>query len=79
MKNLFKISFLALATAVSFASCKGNGSATTDSVKTDSVTKTIVDTIKKDTSAIPDSLKKDTTVKITTTKTSSTMSVNNKK
>ena len=46
MKNTFKLSFLALAIAVSFAACKGKGAASTDSAKTDSVK---VDTIKKDT------------------------------
>jgi hypothetical protein len=59
MKNSFKLAFLALAIATSFAACKGNGSATTDSttVKTDSVTKTDT-TVKVDTAA-----KKDTTTK----------------
>jgi len=46
MKNTFKLSVLALAIAVSFAACKGKGSATTDSAKTDS---TKVDTTKVDT------------------------------
>jgi hypothetical protein len=65
MKNSFKIAFVALAIATSFAACKGKGSSTTDSttvktdsttVKTDSLTKDT--TTKKDTTA-----KKDTTTK----------------
>jgi hypothetical protein len=80
MKNSFKVSLLALAVATSFSACKGKGSASTDSVtKADSVTKTVTDTTKKDTSAMPDSLKKDTTIKTTTTKTTSKMSVSKKK
>ena len=36
MKNSFKMGVLALAIAVSFAACKGKGSAGADSTKTDS-------------------------------------------
>jgi len=79
MKNLLKTSFLALTIAVSFAACKGKASATSaDSAGTDSSTKTVVDTMKKDTSTMPDSLKKDTMIKTTTVKTSSKTSVNKK-
>ena len=78
MKNSFKIAFLALAVATSFAACKGNGSGSTDSVKTDSSSQIVTDTLKKDTSTIPDSLKKDTMTKTTTTKTSSKTSVTKK-
>ena len=51
MKNTFKLSFLALAIAVSFAACKGKGAASTDSAKTDSVKvdSTKIDSLKKDT------------------------------
>jgi len=52
MKNTFKLSFLALAIAVSFAACKGKGAASTDSAKTDSTVKvdsTKIDSLKKDT------------------------------
>jgi hypothetical protein len=59
MKNSFKLAFLALAIATSFAACKGNGSASSDTttVKTDSTAKTDT-TVKLDTTA-----KKDTTTK----------------
>ena len=78
MKNSLKITFVALAIAASFAACKGKGTASTDSVKTDSSSKTIVDTMKKDISSNPDSLKKDTIVKSTTIKTTSKTSVTKK-
>ena len=78
MKNIVKVSFLALIITTSFAACKGNGSASTDSLKTDSVSKMTTDTIKKDTSTMPDSLKKDTIIKTTTTQTSSKTSVTKK-
>ena len=61
MKNSFKIGFLALAIATSFAACKGKGATSTDSVKTDSVK---VDSTKKDSTVVKvDSTKKDTTKK----------------
>ena len=62
MKNSFKIGFLALAIATSFAACKGKGAASTDSVKTDSVK---IDSTKKDSTTVVkvDSTKKDTTKK----------------
>jgi hypothetical protein len=67
MKNSFKIGILALAIA-SLAACKGKSNSDGgDTSKTDSVTKTVTDTTKKDTSAMPDSLKKDTVIKTTTT------------
>jgi ABC-type glycerol-3-phosphate transport system substrate-binding protein len=64
MKNSFKMGALALVIAVSFAACKGKGSAGADStVKVDSTVKTDstvvkVDTMKKDT------MKKDTAKKM---------------
>ncbi len=78
MKNSFKTAILALTVATSFAACKGKGSASSDSVKTDSSFKTGVDTIKKYTSTMPDSLKKDTVIKTTTSKTTSKTSVTKK-
>ena len=67
MKNSFKIGFLALAIAVSFAACKGSSTtSTTDSTKTvDSTKTTTTDTTKKDTSkkVATDTTKKDTTKK----------------
>ncbi|WP_428330963.1 hypothetical protein [Mucilaginibacter sp.] len=63
MKNSFKMGALALVIAVSFAACKGKGSSTTDSVKTDS---TVV--VKKDSTVKIDSAKTDTTKKDTTKK-----------
>ena len=77
MKNSIKAIVIALA-VVSLGACKGKGSASTDSVKTDSVVKTSTDTIKKDTSLMPDSLKKDTMIKSTTTKVTSKTSVTKK-
>jgi hypothetical protein len=78
MKNLFKIGILALAIA-SFAACKGKSSSESgDTSKTDSMTKIITDTTKKDTSIMPDSLKKDTTIKTTTTINKSKTSVKQK-
>lgn len=59
MKN-FKIAALALVIAASFAACKGNSEATTDSVKSDS---TVVDSIKTDTTVV-DSAKVDTAKKM---------------
>jgi hypothetical protein len=57
MKNSFKMGALALVIAVSFAACKGKGSAGADStVKVDS-------TVKKDSIVKVDSTKKDTTKK----------------
>ena len=54
MKNSFKIAFLALAIATSFAACKGAGESSADSTKVDStvvdstvVESTVVDTTKK--------------------------------
>ena len=50
MKNSFKIAFLALAIATSFAACKGSGESSADSTKVDStvvVDSTAVDTTKK--------------------------------
>ncbi|MDP9048338.1 MAG: hypothetical protein M3N14_09390 [Bacteroidota bacterium] len=57
MKNSFKMGVLALAIAVSFAACKGKGSANGDSTKTDSAkmdsakmtdtAKKMIDTAKK--------------------------------
>lgn len=72
MKNSFKLGFLALAIAVSFAACKGAGSASTadstkadstkvDSTKADSATK--VDSAAKTGAAAVDSVKKDTAAK----------------
>ncbi|GAA4085623.1 hypothetical protein [Mucilaginibacter panaciglaebae] len=71
MKNTVKNGLLALTVAVSFAACKGKGSANVDSVRTDSSTSTTVtDTTRKDTNSMtPDSLKKDTNVHTTTTTT----------
>ena len=60
MKNSFKIGFLALAIATSFAACKGKGASSADSVKTDSVK---TDSVKKDSTVKVDTIKKDTTVK----------------
>jgi ABC-type glycerol-3-phosphate transport system substrate-binding protein len=57
MKNSFKMGALALVIAVSFAACKGKGSAGADStVKVDS-------TVKKDSVVKVDSTKKDSTKK----------------
>jgi hypothetical protein len=69
MKNSFKLGALALAIAVSFAACKGSGSATTDTAKMDSAkmdsSKMAMDTTKKDTSKMKmDTTKKDTTKKM---------------
>ncbi len=52
MKN-FKIAFLALAIATSFAACKGSGESTADSTVVDStvVDSTVVDTTAADTAA----------------------------
>jgi hypothetical protein len=62
MKNSFKMGALALVIAVSFAACKGKGSAGADStVKVDS-------TVKKDSIVKVDSTKKDTTKKDTVKK-----------
>ena len=55
MKNSFKIAFLALAIATSFAACKGSGESSADSTAVDStvvdstvvVDSTAVDTTKK--------------------------------
>jgi len=53
MKNSFKIGFLALAIATSFAACKGKGAAGSD-------TTAKADTGKVDTSKMADTSKKDT-------------------
>jgi len=71
MKNSIKLTFLALAIAVSFTACKGNGSSSAadsakaaDSVKAaDSAKAASADTTKKDTTAKADTTKKDTTKK----------------
>ena len=65
MKNSIKMGALALVIAVSFAACKGKGSAGADSTKVDS-------TVKKDSTVKIDSTKKDTTVKVDTTKKDTT-------
>jgi hypothetical protein len=67
MKNSIKMGALALVIAVSFAACKGKGSAGSDSTKTDSTVK-VDSTVKKDTTVKIDSAKKDTTKKDTTKK-----------
>jgi hypothetical protein len=75
MKNTLKNGLAALIIATSFAACKGNSSATVESVKTDSSTRiTLKYSTKKDTSAVPDSLKRDTTIttKQTEVKTNTT-------
>ncbi|MFD2871351.1 hypothetical protein ACFS5N_02650 [Mucilaginibacter ximonensis] len=74
MKNAVKNGLLALVVTVSFAACKGKGSANVDSVSTDTSSSThVTDTIKKDTNSMtPDSLKKDTSVHTTTTTTTTT-------
>ncbi|GGA90513.1 MULTISPECIES: hypothetical protein [Mucilaginibacter] len=68
MKN-FKLGFLALAIAVSFAACKGSSSSSAaDSTKADS-SKMAADTTKADTSKMAaDTTKADTTKKDTTKK-----------
>ena len=69
MKNSFKLGVAALAIAVSFAACKGNGSAgskdSDTTKKADTSMKMASDTSKKDTSkkAAADTTKKDTTKK----------------
>ena len=66
MKNSFKLGVLALAIAVSFAACKGNGSAgskdsdTTKKVVVDTTKKVVIDSTKK---VVVDTAKKDTTKK----------------
>jgi hypothetical protein len=70
MKNSFKLGALALAIAVSFAACKGKGSAGGDSTKMDSAkmdsakmtdtAKKMMDTAKK----MVDTAKKDTAKKM---------------
>jgi len=54
MKNSFKIAFLALAIATSFAACKGSGESSADSTVVDStvVDSTVVDTTVVDTAAV---------------------------
>ena len=54
MKNSFKIAFLALAIATSFAACKGSGESSADSTAVDStvVDSTVVDTTVVDTAAV---------------------------
>ena len=59
MKNSFKIAFLALAIATSFAACKGSGDSSADTTAADT---TIVDTTVVDTTVV------DTTVVDTTKK-----------
>ena len=49
MKNSFKIAFLALAIATSFAACKGSGSAEGDTTVKDT---TVVDTTVVDTTVV---------------------------
>ena len=69
MKNSFKVGAVALVIAVSFAACKGNGSSSTDTTKTDSVVKKdsvvkVDSTVKKDTSKMAvDTTKKETLLK----------------
>ena len=60
MKNSFKIAFLALAIATSFAACKGSGSAEGDTTVKDT---TVVDTTVVDTTVV-DTTAKDTTAKM---------------
>ena len=65
MKNSFKMGALALVIAVSFAACKGKGSANGDTTKTDTVVKKDSSiTVKKDSVTV----KKDSTAKKDTTK-----------
>ena len=67
MKNAFKFGFLALAISLTFAACKGSGSASTaDSAKKDSAA--TVDTAKKDSAATVDTAKKDSAATADTTK-----------
>ena len=53
MKNSFKIAFLALAIATSFAACKGSGDSSADTTAADTtvVDTTVVDTTVVDTAA----------------------------
>jgi hypothetical protein len=66
MKNSFKLGVLALAIAVSFVACKGNGAAgskdsdTTKKVVVDTTKKVVIDSSKK---VVVDTTKKDTTKK----------------
>ena len=68
MKNAFKMGALAVIIAVSFAACKGSGSAgssDSDTSKKADTAKVVADTAKKDTSKklAADTAKKDTTKK----------------
>ncbi len=60
MKNSFKIAFLALAIATSFAACKGSGESSADTTAADT---TVVDTTVVDTTAV-DTAAADTAAKM---------------
>ena len=62
MKNSFKIAFLALAIATSFAACKGSGESSADSTKVDSTV--VVDSTIVDSTVVVDSTAVDTTKKM---------------
>lgn len=81
MKTKIKNGLLALTMAVSFAACKGKGSANVDSVSNTTSSTKVTDAVKKDTNSMtPDSLKKDTSVHTsTTTTTTTTETKHNKK